>query len=39
MPLEELPDSLIYRLRMCDGPHVAEILKLHHLDSRQCGGE
>ena len=38
-PLEELADDFIYLLRMGDRPHVAEILKLHHLNLRQCGRE
>ena len=38
-PLEELADDFIYRLRMGDRPHVAEILELHDLNLRQCGRE
>jgi hypothetical protein len=35
--LEELSDNLIYRLRIGDRPHVAEVSKLHKLDARQSG--
>ena len=36
-PFEKLLDSLIYRVRMGNRAHVAKILKLHELNSRQRG--
>ena len=32
-------DNLIYGVRMSNRAHVAKILELHYLDSRQCGSQ
>jgi hypothetical protein len=36
-PFEKMPNNLVFGIRMGDGAHVAKILKLHELNSRQRG--
>jgi hypothetical protein len=36
-PFEKMLNNLVYCVRMGNGAHVAKILKLHKLNSPQCG--